>query len=389
MRAKQMIEKTMLPGIMMLLIGSAVLHAAVPGFYVNGRYLYDPCGTKIILKGMNAMIVYMDRSGTKDFPEIAKTGANCCRIMWMFEYPVPTVAEFDAMLKSCSDNHMIPIVGLWEATGDWSKFQSCVDYWASDTIASLVKKYEKKMIVNIANEPGSSTITDAQFKAYYEPAIAKIRLAGIHTPLMVDADQWGRNENSVITNGPYLLGQDPDHNLIFDWHLYDPTSWTGTQPRIKSAIDRANAANICFIAGEFAFADPGNMSTTVDWRYLTQYASQNDVGWLPWCWKGDTFSVSKDYSYANLTTWGQEVAVTGTYSVKSTAQRTPYLTNWVCTGSSIDPVLPARKRLCGAINQGPARSIDIQGRVLVPELLSGAKRRSVYKHDYGIYFSVD
>jgi mannan endo-1,4-beta-mannosidase len=313
------------------------------------------------------MIVYMDRSGTRDFPEIAKTSANCCRIMWLFEPPVPTVAEFDAMLKNCCDNHMIPIVGVWEATGDWTKFQRCVDYWASDTIATLVKKYEKKMIVDIVNEPGSSTITDAQFKAYYEPAIAKIRTAGIHTPLMIDADQWGRNENSVITNGPYLLGQDPDHNLIFDWHLYDPTSWTGTQPRIKSAIDRANAANICFIAGEFAFADPGNMSSTVDWRYLIQYASQNDVGWLPWCWKGDTFSVSKDYSYANLTTWGAEVANTNTYSVKNTAQRTPYLTNWTCTGSGVDPASPTRTRPVGKTKQSPAQVIDIKGRIVAPE----------------------
>jgi mannan endo-1,4-beta-mannosidase len=368
MKSSQMMRKMAMLCIVVLSVINSILFAAAPGFYVNGRYLYDPCGDTIILKGVNAMIVYMDRSGTKDFPEIAKTGANCCRIMWMFQYPVPSVAEFDAMLKNCVDNHMIPIVGVWEATGDWSKFQSCVDYWASDTIAALVKKYEKKMIVNIANEPGNGTITDAQFKAYYEPAITKIRNAGIHTPLVIDANGWGRDDNSVINNGPYLLQQDPDHNLIFDWHLYDPVSWTGTQTRIKSAIDRANAANICFIAGEFAFADPGNMSAAVDWRYLIQYASQNNVGWLPWCWKGDTFSISKDYSSTNLTSWGQEVAFTSTYSIKNTAVRTPYLTNWTCSSSGIDPKSPSHNLSPSKVKTNNLNSVNMQGRMMTPEI---------------------
>jgi mannan endo-1,4-beta-mannosidase len=61
-------------------------------------------------------------------------------------------------------------VGVWAATGDWSKFQSCVDYWASDSIKNVVKKHEKYMIVNIANEPGGSKIIDAQFKAYLDRA---------------------------------------------------------------------------------------------------------------------------------------------------------------------------------------------------------------------------
>ena len=55
--------------------------AAKPGFFVQDRYLYSKDNEKVILRGVNHMFIWTDREG-KTIPEIAKTGANCVRIVW-------------------------------------------------------------------------------------------------------------------------------------------------------------------------------------------------------------------------------------------------------------------------------------------------------------------
>jgi hypothetical protein len=56
-------------------------------FYVSGRFLYAPNGEKVVLRGINNMNVVSDQTGERSFPEIAKTGANVVRIMWMRNFP--------------------------------------------------------------------------------------------------------------------------------------------------------------------------------------------------------------------------------------------------------------------------------------------------------------
>ena len=55
-----------------------------PTFYVEGRYLHDPRGNKVILRGVNKMSVWdgADPTGASYFPEIRQTGANSVRIVW-------------------------------------------------------------------------------------------------------------------------------------------------------------------------------------------------------------------------------------------------------------------------------------------------------------------
>ncbi|MCC7404320.1 MAG: hypothetical protein IT288_07975, partial [Bdellovibrionales bacterium] len=51
-------------------------------YYVDQGKLYDPCGEEVILRGVNKMAAFADRPGDS-FPEIAKTGANTVRFMWL------------------------------------------------------------------------------------------------------------------------------------------------------------------------------------------------------------------------------------------------------------------------------------------------------------------
>ncbi|MGQ9619665.1 MAG: glycoside hydrolase family 5 protein [Bacteroidales bacterium] len=297
--------------------------------YVKGKSILTPEGDTVTLKGFNAMIVYWDIHGTVNFPEIEKTGANCVRIFWKLDYPAPKPSDLDKVLENCLKYHMIPIICLWDATGKWEKIQFCVDYWCSPQIVPILKKYEKYLIINIANEPGNTTMPGEVFRSTYKSAVEQIRKAGIHAPLIIDADNWGRNADSVLENGEYLVAQDPDKNLIFSWHLWDPYNYgTGTVEQIDRIINKSKTKNICFIVGEFGPCEQCNDCTgkRINWEFLMEKCYKNNIGYLPWVWKwSDCHSVVDNLtgtygSWVN-TPWGETVAVSGEYSIKKTASR--------------------------------------------------------------------
>jgi mannan endo-1,4-beta-mannosidase len=297
--------------------------------YVDGRYLYTSGGEKVILKGFNAMIVYWDIHGNVNFPEMEKTGANSCRIFWNLAFPTPKPTDLDLVLGNCIKNHMIPIICLWDATGKWDKLQTCVDYWCAPAIVAILQKYEKNLLVNIANEAGDRAMGNTVFSEKYASIVLQMRNAGIHTPLIIDSDGWGRNADAVLDNGSYLLEQDPDHNLIFSWHLWDPENWgNGTKPQIDRIINKAVSKNICFIIGEFGPCEQCDKcsATLINWEYLIEKAYKNEIGYLAWVWKWTDChaivnnSTGKYGSWAN-TSWGESIAVTNLYSIKNTSVR--------------------------------------------------------------------
>jgi mannan endo-1,4-beta-mannosidase len=91
---------------------------------VSGRYLYAPNGERVILRGINEMSVVTDPTGEKTLPEIAKTGANVVRLMWMRWGGGG--AKLDTLLKNCIASKMLPMLELHDATGKWEMLDSCV-----------------------------------------------------------------------------------------------------------------------------------------------------------------------------------------------------------------------------------------------------------------------
>jgi|GEM_PF-1413602 len=323
--------------IVLLIAFHVMIQAQLPGMFVSNRFLYSATGDTVILKGFNAMIVYWDIHGNVNFPEIEKTGANCVRIFWKLDFPTPQPSDLDKVLDNCIKHHMIPIICLWDATGNWSRIQFCVDYWCSPAIAAILKKYERHLIVNIANEPGNTVMEAAVFRNTYSSAVQLMRNAGIHTPIMIDADSWGRNADSVLDNGEYLLEQDPDHNIIFSWHLWDPKNWGwGTLQEIDRIIAKAATKKLCFVVGEFGPCEQCDrcVSTQINWEYLMEKAYKNKIGYLPWVWKwADCHSIVNNNtgaygSWVNPP-WGATVAVTSSYSIKNTSKRPSELSNAV------------------------------------------------------------
>ena len=333
-------------------------------FKVDGKYLKDPCGDKVTLKGMNKMSVFDedDAEGTSYFPEIAKTGANSVRIVWQRTYSNGTTSsltQLDHLIQNCIDQKMIPIVEMHDATCNLAGVASVVDYWISADVLALVKKYEHAILVNIANEAGDYTVTAEQWVTTYKQAITKIRNAGINAPLIIDAPDCGKNLELIVPVASQLSVHDPLSNIIFSAHPYWSKLAGATPAFIADQLSAANAAGIPLILGEVAGYGgwPGeNVDETkscaaegeVDYSSLLIEAAKHEYGWLLWEWgPGNGFydhdpvvlcpamDITSNGKYSSVESimpgsanaWAKDAVITGSYSLKNTAAKTGYITN--------------------------------------------------------------
>jgi mannan endo-1,4-beta-mannosidase len=311
--------------------------AAVEGtFRVQGAKLLDRCGEEVVLRGVNEMIIWSSgKDGDPEFSEIAKTGANVVRIVWNEE---GTAAELETAIANALKEQLIPMVEHHSATGDLSKLPEVVDYWVSPDIIAVLKKYEADLLLNIANEAGDGNVTAAQFQAAYEPAITRLREAGLVLPLILDAPSWGQNINVLQASWEALVAHDPESNLLFSVHMWwnDPE---GT--RVKTELAESVAAGMPLIVGEFAQHAVSQCSAEpFAYGVLLEEAEKAAIGWLAWSWgavpnndckEDGPFDMAEGGVYGSWTgTWAEEVAVTHPASIKNTSVRPASIVTGSC-----------------------------------------------------------
>ena len=286
------------------LIGYHDLIDDYQGFYVIDTKIYDGNGHVFTPYGVNTLFMYQDPGGVKTIPGIAKTSANCIRMFWQNDKNVPLSVLDDAIAKAV-DNQLVVIVGLWEATGKWQNIDQCIDYWLRDDVKKMVEKYEKYFMLNIANEAGDKTISEADWENKYIDAVKKLRNAGYRVPIMIDPANWGRDERYIINCGEKILASDPLRNIIFSWHpwdIYQPASrYTNA---FKSTLDK----KLCMIVGEFSHLG-ANYEGTLDWKPLVEECNKFDIGWLwwSWCMTNDKHNIVNNFDFEQKTEWGAQV----------------------------------------------------------------------------------
>jgi len=338
--------------------------ADLPGFKVAGRFLYDKCGEKVILRGVDKMTIWTDINGAS-FPEIAKTGANCVRIVWGTD---GAVDKFDAVITKCYESHMIPIVELHDATGKWDKLSTCVNWWIKPEVLSVIQKHEEYLLVNIANECGE-TVSNADFKAGYTDAVIKMRTAGIHVPLIIDAAKYGQDIDILQATGPDLISADPDHNLLLSAHGWWPDTYGFDDNFIVTELAQSAQMNLPLMLGEFGPTGVGCVGT-INYKLIMAECQKNEIGWLAWSWgPGNSdcadMDMTTDSKFATLRGWGLEVATTDSNSIKNTSVRPKFMVDGVCEGSTVPrftvSVLAAGR---GFIIVSPNKSMVDSGEVL-------------------------
>lgn len=307
------------------------------GLRVEGRFLLDPCGEKIVLRGVNEMFIWSsDKDGSKTFPEIAKTGANVVRIVWLddADNASGTAADLDKIITNCIVNQMIPMPELHGATGEWDKLSKMVDYWVRPDVVKVLKKHQRYLLLNIANEVGDWEVTDEQFRSEYAAAIKRIRDTGIKSPLVIDAAGWGQSIDMLQANAAYLQQADVLNNLLFSVHMWWAADDNATE-RIVSEIQESVEMELPLIVGEFAPMGVG-CKRGIDYKTIMEQCQRYEIGWLAWSWGlvnnsdcplMDMTSDEQSGLYEGLHDWGLEVAVTDPNSIQKTAERSSFIKN--------------------------------------------------------------
>ena len=302
---------------------------------VKGRKLFDVNNEQVVLRGINEMFIWSDDVTGKTFmPEIAKTGANTVRIVWLNNENTPKASSenLDIVIQNCIDQGMFPMPELHGATGDFSKLQKQVDYWVKPEVVDVMKKHEAYVMLNIANECGAHGVEPSEFSDGYKKAIDRIRETGLKCPLVIDASGWGQDLEILLETGNELLNHDPLQNIIFSVHMW----WVaddGSTNRIIKGIERSVEQELPLIVGEFAPMGVG-CKRSIDYKTIMEQCEKHNIGWLAWSWGGaqngdcaemDMTRGEKRGLYEGLTDWGLEVAVTNPYSIQNTSNKTRFL----------------------------------------------------------------
>jgi mannan endo-1,4-beta-mannosidase len=294
---------------------------------VKGRFLHSAAGEKVILRGVNEMMIWSrNKTGEQILPEIAKSGANCVRLAWTTE---GDPFDLDYLIKNCLKNHMIPMVELHDATGDWNKLPIVIDYWLRNDVRRIVQKYEKWVLVNIANEVGTGNTPDSVFVKNYKNAIRRLRESGYRMPLIIDGSDWGKDEKIILRNWRTLLQHDPLKNLMFSVHTY----WTDkkSEERIDKLLSRVVQDTIPFLFGEGPEPYGWDCQTVFPYIHCIRKCKELEIGWLCWSWgdvkNGDcaikgAFDMTTDGKFGNWNSdWARLVTVDDEASIKNTSVR--------------------------------------------------------------------
>lgn len=284
-----------------------------PVFTVSGRSILDTGGNPVALRGVNKMAVFDDGDprGNAYFPEIAKSKSNTVRIVWAIEDDNgPTnVQDLAALIANCQASKLLPMIELHDATGDLSKLPRLGNYWTRNDVLQVIFNAGGTLLINIGNEVGDDTVTTNQWVSAYTPVIRRMRNAGIRTPLVIDAPDFGKNLEVVTAGANTLLSVDP--NLIFSVHPYWPKNDGGDATFIENQFDAAFAATIALVIGEFSQWGAYNGNTSicvgngeVDYTAIMTKASAKGFGWYAWEWgPGNEFG-DPNCAKMNMTTDG-------------------------------------------------------------------------------------
>ena len=314
--------------------GSLLGHAVVrtTGFFVLGRDLYDRQGARSS-SAVNKMSVFDndDPLGLVSFPEIkqlARTRPDRLGDHHNLQPggPATSTATLDALIKNAKAHHLIPMIELHDATGDWGRVDELVNYWTQPAVVSTIRNTRlicwstsgMKWETTRSARPISSPDTLTPCSGSERP---------IHTPLVIDAPDWGKDLGMLNNTAATLLAADPDGNLMLSVHLYWSMSCGANAAFIRSNLQPAADLSYPLMVGEFSqyggfpcsnpTASICSPAAEIDYRTILAACHELQLGWYAWEWgPGNDFNdplcavmdMTPDRLFAHLKPgWAHEV----------------------------------------------------------------------------------
>lgn len=308
-------------------------------FKVVGSKLYDPKGNEFRIRGNNRTHIDNPHAVANLFK------ANTNRwLAYFISDPDRTIRDITrASNGGTTANGFVAIPGDWAQTcaDNDGTFEQIIQRWVAG--AAKYQAVANVSIMNIANEYSPSS--DEKWRDKYSDAIKRIRAAGYHGNIQVDARGCGQEASSVIRYGQAVLAADPEHNVHFSVHIYgafysekygQPKEWRSQD--LVATFDALKATGLHIVLGEvgpgplLGGGNGGPSPTKIPASAVVAEAEARGFGWLLWssddnteanamC-NNDSFCMTYDTNKfelgANLTDWGKEATALWTrYATKA------------------------------------------------------------------------
>lgn len=309
----------------LLVLGLCISKEALcQNFSTDGARLIDANGNEFIIKGMNNPHAWFGKKAYDALTAIERVGCNTVRIVWMTSRED---ADLEAIISRCIELKMIPMVELHDVTGNPSK-DRLVDmarWYSEPSRVEMLRKYERYLLLNIANEWGDHKVSTAHWLDSYKEAVGLMRRAGYLCTLVVDAPGWGQNISPITQAGSELIQADSLHNILFSIHMYG--SWNKSS-RIEKELALCRELGLPMIVGEFGYNSSNgrnNLHCKVDHKTILSVCDKLGYGFMPWSWTGNNkanqwLDLVESSDWETLTRWGKEV-ILGPKGISATSKK--------------------------------------------------------------------
>jgi mannan endo-1,4-beta-mannosidase len=297
-----------------------------PVFHTQGSDILRPDGAPFIARGINLQYGDNPKAALPAIRAISSTGANIIRLQLRRNTSAKDLKKaLDAAVK-----RKLPVmVFYWESDitcgADSARLRRDTgDLWLTRWADVLnARKYQPYLMLNIANEWGTSKDNYAGYMATYKDLIRAMRARGFRAPIVIDAADCGQATGSFLEGrGHALQAADPLHNLIVSVHAYNKP-WNSPE-KIDRNIADLRREGVPFLLGEFGDRELVEDGNAVDHLHLMESAQAQQIGWITWSWKGNggatrVLDMSESYGQVRLTRRGHDI-VDGPYGLRATAR---------------------------------------------------------------------
>lgn len=293
-------------------------------FSTNRSKLIDANGQVFVIRGMNNPHAWFGEKAYLALDNIKEVGCNTIRIVWKTN---GKDTDLERIIKRCIELEMVPMVELHDVTGNKSgeRLADMANWYAEPNRAEMLMRYEKYLLLNIANEWGDHKTKSEYWLSSYTTCIDIMRKVGYTTTLVIDATGWGQNMNPILECGQELIDSDPLHNILFSIHMYG--SWNRAE-KIKEQLSLCYKKDLPIIVGEFGYNyDNGknNLTCKVNHTVILDTCNDLEYGYMPWSWTGNNkenkwLDLVEPNDWKTLTWWGQQV-ISGKGGITETARK--------------------------------------------------------------------
>jgi mannan endo-1,4-beta-mannosidase len=299
--------------------------AGAVGFHISGRRLLDVKGNNFIMRGIShGYTWYLNQNAS--FPNIKATGANTIRVVLSGGRNGATatsLANVRTAINLCKTNKLVCVLEDHDTTGysdhPAASLAQAVSYWKS--LQSILTGQEDWVIINIGNEPWGNSNTSGWTSAT-KNAIVSMRDAGFKHALMVDAPNWGQDNNHVmLNNAKSVEAADTMHNTIFSVHMYGVYASGST---VDSYLASFYNTGMPLVIGEFGATQAGSSSSD-DANEIMADAQSRGIGYMGWSWSGNGSPVQyldmvTNFNPGRRTAWGTRI-ITGANGIQRTSHQ--------------------------------------------------------------------